>query len=149
MISDLPIACLSAIIKTMSNIIDKPWGKEIILTESNLPFTAKILEIYAGSKLSLQYHDQKIETLTLFQGSANITLGNSMENLITKPMEKKIGYTFTPKTIHRIEAITDCTVFEASTPETGTTYRLQDDYQRQNETQTVRDLPNRGWKNEK
>ncbi len=129
----------------MQVVVPKPWGREIVLTDNKLPYTAKILEIKAGSKLSLQYHDQKIETLTLFQGSANITFGPSVQNLTTQTMKSKTGYTFIPNTIHRIEATTDCIIFEASSPETGTTFRLEDDYRRQNETQTIRDLPNRGW----
>ena len=36
---------------------------------------------------------------------------------------------------------------EVSTPETGTTYRLEDDYQRVNETEEVRSSSNRGWQN--
>ena len=129
----------------MQVIIQKPWGREIVLTKNDLPYTSKILEIKAGNKLSLQYHDQKIETLTLFEGSANITFGPSLENLVTQTMESKTGYTFYENTIHRIESLTDCIIFESSSPEIGTTFRLEDDFQRQNETQTVRDLPNRGW----
>lgn len=129
----------------MHFIVNKPWGREIVLTEKDLPYTAKILEIKAGTKLSLQYHDQKVETLTLYEGQAKITIGTSIDKLNTTPMEPKTGYTFTPNTIHRIEAVTDCVIFEASTPEIGTTFRLDDDFKRQNETENIRNLPNRGW----
>lgn len=128
-----------------AQIIDKPWGREIILSTPDLPYTAKILEIKAGKRLSLQYHDRKLETLCLFSGQANIIWGQDQSNLKTEKIAENQGYTITPGTIHRFEAITDCKLFEASTPETGTTYRLEDDSGRDNETEAVRNLPNRGY----
>lgn len=128
-----------------AQIITKPWGRELILTTSDLPYTAKILEINAGQRLSLQYHDQKVETLTIFQGEANIIWGKSADNLVTEKMLPQNAYTIRPGTIHRFEAITDCKLFEASSPETGTTFRLQDDTERSNETETIRNSPNRGY----
>jgi mannose-6-phosphate isomerase-like protein (cupin superfamily) len=128
-----------------AQIVDKPWGREIILTTPDLPYTAKILEIKAGQRLSLQYHDQKTETLCLISGEANIIWGTDQNNLTTEKMIQKNGYTIVPNTIHRFEAITDCQIYEASTGEIGTTYRLQDDTGRPNETEEIRNLPNRGW----
>ena len=128
-----------------AQIIEKPWGREIILNTPDLPYTAKILEIKAGKRLSLQYHDQKLETLCLFSGEANIIWGKDQASLLTEKMIENQGYTITPGTVHRFEAITDCQLFEASTPETGTTFRLEDDTKRKNETEAVRNLPNRGY----
>lgn len=124
----------------MSTIVDKPWGREIILTEPNLPYTGKILEIKPASKLSLQYHDQKTETLTLVKGEAKITIDSE-----TSAMKTNHGYTIHPPTVHRIEAVTGCSIFEVSTPEIGTTVRLEDDFNRSDETPEVRNSPNRGW----
>ncbi|MCX6726746.1 MAG: cupin, partial [Candidatus Shapirobacteria bacterium] len=109
----------------MSQTIVKPWGEEIILTESNLPYSGKILKVKAGLRLSLQYHDQKTETLTLISGEARIII-----NKTTQPMVINQGYTILPKDIHRVEAVTDCVIFEVATPEVGTTFRLEDDYHR-------------------
>lgn len=128
-----------------AQIVDKPWGREIILTTSDLPYTAKILEIKAGKRLSLQYHDKKLETLCVSSGEVNILWGSDKNNLITEKMIPGQGYTITPGTIHRFEAITDCQLFEASTGEIGTTFRIEDDANRGNEDETIRNLPNRGW----
>ncbi|HBP51203.1 MAG: Cupin region [Candidatus Shapirobacteria bacterium GW2011_GWE1_38_10] len=128
-----------------AQIVDKPWGREIILTTPDLPYVAKILEIKAQKRLSLQYHDQKLETLTLFSGEANIIWGKDKDNLVTEKMIPNNGYTIAPNTIHRFEAITDCQIFEASTGEIGTTFRLEDDVNRPNETEEIRNSPNRGW----
>lgn len=128
-----------------AQIIDKPWGREILLTSSDSPYTAKILEIKAGQRLSLQYHDKKLETLCLFSGNCNIIWGPSQTELKTEAMQAFNGYTIVPNTVHRFQAITDCQLFEASTPEIGTTYRLQDDANRPDESDSLRNLPNRGW----
>lgn len=112
----------------MSNVISKPWGSEVVLTEPNLPYTGKILKVLAGKRLSLQYHDQKTETLTLISGSAKIILNDTIVDMLPNQ-----GYTIFPGTKHRVEAITDCQLFEVSTPEVGTTYRLEDDYHRSDE----------------
>jgi quercetin dioxygenase-like cupin family protein len=109
----------------MSIIIDKPWGRELILTDKNLPYVVKILEIKSGQRLSLQYHDQKTETLTLVSGEVQLLLEDQTIN-----MEKLVGYTIKFGTKHRLTAISDSQVYEASTPEIGTTFRLEDDYQR-------------------
>jgi mannose-6-phosphate isomerase-like protein (cupin superfamily) len=116
----------------MSLNVVKPWGNETIFTESSLPYTGKILSINSGKRISLQYHDQKTETLMLISGSAKITLDQT-----TNDMEPMRGYTIHPNTIHRIEAVSDCQIFEVSTPEMGTTVRLEDDYSRGNEIKNL------------
>lgn len=128
-----------------AQIVDKPWGKEIILTTSDLPYTSKILKINAGQRLSLQYHEQKLETLCLISGEANLIWGKDVNSLTTEKLFPETGYTITPGTIHRFEAITDCQLFESSTGEIGITHRLQDDANRPDETDEIRNSPNRGW----
>lgn len=133
----------------MSQRIPKPWGFEIILTEPDLPYTCKMAFTNAGQRWSLQYHDQKLETITLLSGKGQMILGPSKDELKTIEMETNSGYTINPNTIHRFVAITDCVTVEASIPETGTTFRLEDDYQRPDETPDLRSLPDRGYKSDK
>ena len=130
----------------MPTIITKPWGSETILTEPGLPYTLKILKIKANEKLSLQYHEDKTETLSLISGQCQILWGKTQETVKTENMVPEYGYTIKPKVVHRLMAITDTVLIEASNGETGTTHRLQDDYSRPDETDEVRNLPNRGWK---
>ncbi|MCL4383861.1 cupin [Patescibacteria group bacterium] len=118
----------------MSTFVDKPWGQEIIFTTPDLPYTSKLIFIKAGRRLSLQYHELKTETLTLVNGSARILTGTDKDHLTISLMEPNLGYTIPPQELHRVEAITDATIIEASTPEKGTTVRVEDDYHRPNET---------------
>ncbi len=93
----------------------------------------KILFIKKGCRLSLQYHDQKEETLCLFQGKAKIRLEDKKGQIKTLYMKPQMGYTILKGQKHRLEALEDSFIFEVSSPEKGTTYRLEDDYQRQSE----------------
>jgi mannose-6-phosphate isomerase-like protein (cupin superfamily) len=118
--------------------VEKPWGYELILTPSDLPYTGKILHINAGQRLSLQIHDAKQETGLLWSGKANLIIENINGEMETIEMQAGQGYTIKIGQRHRYQAITDCDIFEASTPEIGTTYRLEDDYQRPDETPELR-----------
>lgn len=127
--------------------VEKPWGYELILTIDNSPYTSKIMHILEGKRLSLQIHDKKIETYYLAVGECNLLIENENGDMETIHMKKGQGYTVIPGQKHRHQAVTDCDVFEASTPEIGNTYRLEDDYARSTETEKIRKDPNRGWKN--
>lgn len=118
--------------------IQKPWGYEIILTSPNLPYTSKILHVNAGHRLSSQVHDKKQETLALFLGEANLLIDGQDGETKQIQMEIRKGYTIQPGQRHRVAAVTDSEIFEASTQEIGTTYRLEDDYSREDETEDVR-----------
>ena len=127
--------------------VEKPWGYEIIYTKDTAPVTGKILHVNAGKRLSLQYHDTKVETLCLIKGDAEITISNEKDDTIEVSMELFKGYEVIPGQIHRVTAITDIEFIEASTPEKGNTFRLQDDVGRSTETEDMRKQHNRGWKN--
>ena len=108
--------------------VEKPWGHELIFTPKTLPYTGKILHINAGKRLSLQIHDKKQETQFLINGACNLIIDNSRRELETIEMKKGKGYTIMIGQRHRLQAVSDCDVFEVSTPEIGTTFRLEDDY---------------------
>lgn len=126
--------------------VEKPWGYELLFTPEGLPYSGKAMHIEAGKRISLQVHDEKMETQVLVKGKAKIILENSRGELEEINMEPYVGYTNTPGQQHRVLAIEDCDVFEAALPETANTFRLQDDYSRDStETEALRQDPNRGW----
>ncbi len=116
----------------------KPWGFEIIFTPQDLPYTGKIIHINAGKRLSLQVHDKKQESWILLRGRGKVIWENSTEELIETELEAEKGYTCKIGQRHRLAGITDCDILEVSTPEIGTTYRLEDDYRRPDETEEMR-----------
>lgn len=125
--------------------VEKPWGYELIFTPEELPYTGKVMHINAGKRQSLQIHDVKQETYLLYSGKGGVIIENSNGEMENVEFEPNKGYTCAVGQKHRLFAITDCDILEFSTPETGTTYRLEDDFNRGNETEEVRKDPNRGW----
>lgn len=134
----------------------KPWGREIWFaqiaqtiaqtktqtktqtntrtnkqaTQQQAAYAGKILEIKAGHRYSLQYHEKKYETQYVVSGKAKFTYGTDLKNLQHKILKKGDKIDIPPYTIHRLEAITDTTVFEVSTSELDDVVKLDDDYGR-------------------
>src|SRR6266403_348859 len=107
--------------------VEKPWGYELIFTPEDLPYTGKIMHVKAGTRQSLQVHDKKQETYFLASGKAGVIIENTQGELETIEFEIGKGYTTVIGQRHRIFAIEDSDVWEVSTPELGTTYRIEDD----------------------
>ena len=126
--------------------IPKPWGYEILLTADDAPYTAKIIHINKGARLSLQAHDQKTETWSVLSGKPGVLIEYAQGELEQIELKPGHGYSSLIGQRHRLIGITECDVFEASTPELGVTLRLEDDYARPDETEEMRADPNRGWK---
>jgi mannose-6-phosphate isomerase len=114
--------------------VDKPWGYELHWAPEGKPYLGKLLHIKAGSRLSLQIHDQKQESWFLVNGRAKVIWDNNKRELIETELQKGWGYSCLIGQRHRLCGITDCDIIEVSTPEIGTTLRLEDDYRRPDET---------------
>ncbi len=115
-------------------IIEKPWGYELHWVPESLPYMGKVLHVNEGKRLSLQIHDTKQESWFLMSGRAKVVWDNNKGELIETELEKGVGYTCMVGQRHRLVGITDCDILEVSTPEAGTTLRLEDDYKRPDET---------------
>jgi mannose-6-phosphate isomerase len=120
--------------------IEKPWGYEVLLSPPDAPYTSKLIHVDAGKRLSLQLHDTKVETQTLIEGRGVLVMEGPDGQLHDVEMEPGVGYHVSVGQRHRLCAAADegVTVFESSTPELGTTLRLEDDYARPDETEAQR-----------
>lgn len=119
--------------------IEKPWGHELHWVPEGAPYMGKVLHINAGARLSLQVHDEKQESWLLINGEAAVIWENSKGELIETKLEKGVGYSTKVGQKHRLKGLTDCDIVEVSTPELGTTWRLEDDYARPHETPEQRE----------
>lgn len=109
--------------------VDKPWGHELIWAHTDR-YVGKILHVKAGHALSLQYHERKDETIHLLRGEMRFWAGPSVDELALIPMKEGDSYRVTVGTVHRMEAVTDVDILEASTPDLDDVVRLEDRYGR-------------------
>ena len=93
-------------------------------------YAGKVLFIRAGSQLSLQYHERKDEAFLVHAGMLDLVLGRGAEQRVER-MGPGAGRRIEPGTIHRFRAVTDCLLFEVSTPELDDVVRLEDDFGRE------------------
>jgi mannose-6-phosphate isomerase len=114
--------------------VDKPWGYELHWVREDAPYMGKTLHINAGARLSLQLHDEKRETWLLMSGQAKVIWEDNQGDIVETELQPERGYSTAVGQRHRLVGITDCDVVEVSTPERGTTWRLEDDCSRPNET---------------
>jgi mannose-6-phosphate isomerase len=110
-------------------VVNKPWGYERIWASSER-YVGKILHINAGEELSLQYHNQKDETVHLLFGELvyRVKLGETLDDVKLKKGE---SFRITPGTVHQMLAVTDCEILEVSTPELNDIVRISDRYGRE------------------
>ena len=111
--------------------VDKPWGYEIIWAHTDR-YVGKVLHINAGQALSVQYHNRKDETVYLLSGEMKYWVQPEGGPEL-RDMRLRVGDAFriTPGTVHYMEAVTDCDVLEASTPELDDVVRIKDRYGRE------------------
>jgi mannose-6-phosphate isomerase-like protein (cupin superfamily) len=119
--------------------VDKPWGYELHWVPEDAPYMGKVLHINAGKRLSLQVHDEKQESWFIMNGQAATIWENEKGELVETALEPGKGYSTKIGQKHRLKGITDCDILEVSTPELGTTWRLEDDFARPNQTPEERE----------
>ena len=111
-------------------VVPKPWGHEIIWARTD-QYVGKILHITAGHALSVQYHNEKDETVYLLSGKLIYWVKLGEGELQDMRLEQGQAFRITPGTVHYMEAVTDCDVLEASTPQLDDVVRLKDRYGRE------------------
>jgi mannose-6-phosphate isomerase-like protein (cupin superfamily) len=142
---------MSVKIVTMDEVklVTKPWGYEKWLTPEDSPYVLKEIFIRAPHRSSLQIHRFKVETGWIVKGDGLLHLHQTdldpqgimcvrtvndilVNSTHTEQIFEGSVFHIKPGEIHRVEAITDITLIEASTPEVDDVIRLQDDEGREN-----------------
>lgn len=109
--------------------IDKPWGYEELL-EQNEYYVVKRLFMREGHCCSLQYHEEKHETVYVLSGTMRLVYGDTLEEIKDVILETGEHYVIAPGKIHRMCGATDCIYLESSTNQLDDVVRLVDDYGR-------------------
>jgi mannose-6-phosphate isomerase len=109
--------------------VDKPWGHELIWAHTDA-YVGKVLHVRAGHALSLQYHETKDETIHLLRGTMRFEVGQEGGSLDEVELTEGQSFRIRPGTVHRMVAVTDVDILEASTPHLEDVVRLEDRYGR-------------------
>ena len=110
--------------------VDKPWGYELIWAQTET-YVGKVLFVRAGESLSLQFHREKDESWLVQSGRAKLELGAAGESILKEEVIiAGAAFHYRPGTVHRVTAIEDTTILEASTPQLEDVVRLEDAYGR-------------------
>ena len=111
----------------------KPWGHELIFADVEGKYAGKVIHVTAGHSLSLQYHREKEETISLLAGEALMEYGPAADQLTQRTFVPGDTVHLPPGVVHRITAVTDITFAESSTAAPGwrdDVVRLEDKYGR-------------------
>ena len=109
--------------------IIKPWGKEEILANTG-KYVMKRITINPGSRMSLQYHEIKEETIYVIEGVLiNWKTEEMQDHFTLMPGET---YHVKPGVVHRFGSPNEMrtVIIECSTTELDDVVRLADDYDR-------------------
>ena len=116
-----------------SEQVEKPWGHEEIFALVDGAYVGKLLFVSAGESLSLAYHRAKDETIALVSGRIEIDLGDAVDALQTMSLSPGESVHVPPGLLHRLRAVEDSVLVEASTAGPGwreDIVRLEDRYGR-------------------
>jgi mannose-6-phosphate isomerase len=112
----------------------KRWGQERWLHEPGAPYGFKVIRIKAGHRTSLQLHERKRESYFILEGEAILHYRTALD-APTRQVPFGVGALahVDPGAVHRVEAVTDIILIEASTHDDGSdNVRIEDDYGRGN-----------------
>ncbi len=112
---------------------DKPWGYELIFAAVDGKYVGKVIHVNTGGSLSLQYHREKEETISVLSGEALIQHGPAADRLADERFGPGDTIHLPAGVLHRVTAISDLVFAEASSAEPGwreDVVRLEDRYGR-------------------
>lgn len=111
--------------------VDKPWGHEEIFALVDGKFCGKAIHVTQGHALSLQYHEEKEETISVQSGRLRVEIGLHEDALESFDLEAGESIHLRPGVRHRVTALLDTVMLEASTTQLLDVVRLEDRYGRQ------------------
>jgi mannose-6-phosphate isomerase len=110
---------------------DKPWGHEELFALVDGKFCGKAIHVDEGHALSLQYHEEKEEVISVQSGRLRCEIGESEDALEVFELLPGESVHLLPGVRHRVTALVDTVMLEASTTQLHDVVRLEDRYGRQ------------------
>jgi mannose-1-phosphate guanylyltransferase len=111
--------------------VEKPWGVEQTIAK-NKHYSARVLRIKEGHRISKHYHMVKDETILIMRGRLMLeTIEDGID--YTRILKSGDVFRIKPNTIHRFCAHCNCDVkiLEISGAKVDDEIRIEDDYERE------------------
>jgi mannose-6-phosphate isomerase-like protein (cupin superfamily) len=105
----------------------RDWGVESLLFQ-NEHYIGKALLMRAGTAGGLQYHEKKVETFILIQGSAFVDYDDGAGNLVSRDLIPSEIVHAPAGATHRVRAVSECIFYEWSTPVFNDRVRCEAEY---------------------
>jgi mannose-6-phosphate isomerase len=110
--------------------VEKPWGHELVWAETDR-YAGKILVIETGRRLSLQFHERKLESIRVLSGRLRLHLEDESGRLRSVELGPGESRLVPVGRRHRFEALERVELFEVSSPELDDVVRVEDDFGRE------------------
>jgi mannose-6-phosphate isomerase len=119
---------INEIFPKKKNMGKRNWGSEDLLVLIRGILSLKKIYIKKGNKGGLQYHHKKNECGYVVKGKLIVRYDKGNGKLSKKTLKKGDVFHFSPRLVHQEEALTDCTIIEASTPHFNDRVRVEQKY---------------------
>jgi len=106
---------------------NRMWGRELLVIDTPA-YIGKVLHMKAGGAGGLQKHVEKDEASFLVSGEAWVYTDTGDGKATRFLWMAGTAIHIPPGAVHKVEAITDCTIFECSTPHFNDRIRLEAEY---------------------
>lgn len=117
---------------------EKPWGRERILAAVEGQYVGKLIELNDGQAVSLQYHREKAETVSVLSGRMHVEIGPVGGPYDSFALESGSSLTIPAGIVHRFTAEGDLVFMEISRADPGwrtDVIRIEDAFGRAGTTQ--------------
>lgn len=106
---------------------EHPWITELLFA-SGPGYIGKVLYYTPGHTPALQYHELKDECFYLLSGECWVDYDPGDGRLKSHRMQPGEAFRVPPGAVHRVRAITDCVMVEASNPVFEDRVRVEERY---------------------
>lgn len=110
--------------------VDKPWGHELRWAVTDR-YLGKLIHVDRGHQLSLQYHEQKDESIFIASGVVDLLLEDESGEVHVHRLTPGMAARVRPGRRHRFIGVEDSDIVEVSSPEIDDVVRLEDSYGRE------------------
>ena len=118
-----------------AKVVVKPWGREVWINfrkgenigDEPKSYIMKKLYINKNTKTSFQYHEHKVETNFLLEGSVEAWFEDEKGHIDIKTLKAGSIWTIPAGIKHRIVTLEDIILMESSSPEVDDVIRVEDD----------------------